>query len=840
MTLPKDFDVDEVLNELSLAEKIGLLSGIDFWHTFPVHRLGLPSIRLSDGPNGVRGTKFFNGVPSACFPCGTALASTFNKSLLNDVGHVMADEARHKGAHVILGPTTNMQRGVLGGRGFESFSEDPYLAGLASASIISGIQDKGIAATIKHFVGNDLEHERSSSDSVISERALREIYLEPFRLAIKHASPVALMTAYNKVNGVHASQNKKLLQDVLRDEWKYDGTIMSDWFGTYTSKDAIENGLDLEMPGPTLFRRTDEIAHMILSKELHSKHLNSRVKNVLKLLKYTSGSNILENAKEDTLNDTSKTRKFLRTVAAESIVLLKNEDNILPLRQNEKIAVIGPNAKQAIYCGGGSAALVPYSTVTPFEGIVNKLGTLPRYTVGAYGHKALPGASDSVKNPITGEKGFNLIFYLNPSSESDRYKVDEINLNLSRMFLADYYNDKIKSNLYYVDLFGDFTPEETAEYEFSLTVLGTAQLFIDDRLVVDNKTKQKSGESFFGGGTIEVKNVVKLQKDHTYSIRIEFGSLPTFTLKNENVINFGGGGGLYVGMAKVIDPAEERAKAVEIARSVDKVVLCIGLNSDWESEGFDRSNMRLPGHTDELVSAILDVNSNTVIVNQSGTPVEFPWLSKAKSVVQAWYGGNETGNAIADVLFGDVNPCGKLSLTFPYKNVDNPTYLNFKTERGKVLYGEGIYIGYRFYEKLDREVAFPFGHGLSYTTFAYSDLKLDKDETSDRLFIKMAVANTGNRDGSECAQVYIASNSLSISRPIKELKGFEKIFLRSKESKTIEFELSLKDSVSFWDEYQEEWCMEMGDYEIQIGSSSDKIELKHPLQIQSTKFWVGI
>lgn len=269
-------NVDLVLQQLTLDEKIHILSGVDFWHTYAIPRLNVPSIRTSDGPNGVRGTKFFDSVPAACFPCGTGLAATFNKELLYEVGEMMGVEARHKGAHVLLGPTTNMQRGPLGGRGFESFSEDPHLAGLVSAAIINGIQSKKVAATIKHYVANDLEHERKASDSVMTERALREIYLEPFRLALKHSNPKALMTSYNKVNGIHVSHHKHLLLDILRDEWKYDGTIMSDWWGTYTSKEAIEAGLDLEMPGPTRFRDNATMGHMVQTRELHINDIDHR------------------------------------------------------------------------------------------------------------------------------------------------------------------------------------------------------------------------------------------------------------------------------------------------------------------------------------------------------------------------------------------------------------------------------------------------------------------------------------------------------------------------------------------------------------------------------------
>lgn len=836
-----DFDVESTLKQLTPQEKIGLLAGIDFWHTYPVHRLGIPSLRTSDGPNGVRGTRFFNGVPAACFPCGTSLASTFNKELLHDAGKLMGIEAKHKGSHVILGPTTNMQRGPLGGRGFESFSEDPYLAGMASTSVINGIQDEDIAATIKHYVCNDIEDERLASDSVVSERALREIYLEPFRLAMKYSEPLCVMTAYNKVNGEHASQSKKLLDDVLRGEWGWDGLIMSDWFGSYTGKESIQNGLDLEMPGPTIHRTVDSIKHMIDSREVNIKDIDARVRNVLNLVKFTKKANIAEDTPEDTKNNTKETSNLLRKLAGEGVVLLKNKDDILPLKKEEKIAVIGPNAKTAAYCGGGSAALRPYYTTTPYDCIAAKLGTPPKYTVGAYGFKTLPTLATQLTNPETGSVGYNMKFYKkDATTKGDRELFDELNLDVFNIFLSDYKSDKIDSNLYFVDIEGDFIPEETAEYDFGCTVWGTALLYIDGKLLVDNKTKQEKGEAFFNSGSTEKRNSIKLNKDQKYRVRVEFGSAPTYTIHSSDQVDFGGGGGLYFGCAKVIDAKEEITNAAELAKSVDKVVLSIGLSQEWESEGYDRKNMELPLKTNDLVEAVLEANPNTVVVNQSGTPVEFPWLDKSKCLVQAWYGGNESGNGIADVLFGDVNPSGKLSLTFPLKNIDNPAYLNFKTERGRVLYGEDIFMGYRYYEKLQRKVAFPFGYGLSYTTFDYSNLKIDVDEETDTITASVDVKNSGKIDGQETVQLYISHKDSKTIQTVKELKGFEKVAIKAGKSITVNFKLSLKDSASFFDEYFNEWSLEAGQYEVLIGKSSDDIEVIQPFEVKEAKLWSGL
>ncbi|KAG7660389.1 BGL7 [[Candida] subhashii] len=832
-----EFDIDTILQKLTLEEKISLLAGIDFWHTKPLHQHGIKSLRFSDGPNGLRGTRFFNSIPAACFPCGTGLAATFDKTLLEKTGELMGEEAYHKGVHVILGPTMNIQRGPLGGRGFESFSEDPYLTGKVAGSIIKGIENKGIAATPKHFVCNDLEHERNASDSRVSERALREIYLEPFRIALEEGNPHALMTGYNKVNGEHCSQNKRLLEDIVRKEWGWNGTVMSDWWGTYTTKNAIENGLDIEMPGPTLFRRVDTVSHMVKTKELNIQDLDARVRNVLKLVEYAKKNGIPEKGEENTTNNTPETSAFLRKLAQDTIVLLKNENNLLPLSKSDSIAVIGPNAKIAAYCGGGSASLRAYYTTTPYDSIAAKLDSAPKYTVGAYAHNLLPGMAPQLINPKTKSKGYNLKFYLEPPGTANRTLIDEYDLDLSYLHFPDFYNPKVKDDLFYIDFEGEFTPDADGDYEFGVAVVGTAQLFIDGKLIVDNKTKQRFGNTFFNSGTVEEKGIVELEKNKTYKIRVEFGSGPTFTIKSESAEYFGGG--VNLGLAKCIDEDEEIAKAVELAKGVDKVVLSIGLNSEWEAESFDRPHMKLEGLQDKLVEAVLEANPNTIIVNQSGTPVEFPWLDKAPALVHAWYGGNEGGNAIADVLFGDANPSGKLTLSFPKKNVDNPAYLNFKTERGRVLYGEDIFVGYRFYEKMERDVAFPFGFGLSYSKFDISNLTMLINEPENKLVVSVDVKNVGKVAGSEVVQAYISKSDSDVIRPVKELKGFEKVHLRAGEKKKVEIELSIKNSVSFWDEYMDKWSVQAGEYNVHVGNSSDNTPLVGKFDLKKSFFWRG-
>ncbi|KAL6940501.1 hypothetical protein ACO0QE_004405 [Hanseniaspora vineae] len=846
-----EFNIDYLLGELTLQEKIKLLAAEDWWHTVAIERLNIPSIRVSDGPNGIRGTKFFDSVPSACFPNGTALASTFNEDLLVRAGELMALEAKHKGAKVILGPTTNIQRGPLGGRGFESFSEDPYLSGVATSAVVNGIQKSNeVAATVKHFVCNDLEHERYSSNSIVSERALREIYLEPFRLAVKESDPKLFMTAYNKVNGIHCSSSKKLIHDILRGEWKSNALVVSDWFGNSDTVDSIKNGLDIEFPGPTRFRKPEIVSHLLNCKaetrdgeSFSIEHVDARARKVLELIKHfvdAEGSTNFS-TKEDDGNNTPETAKLLRELGNESIVLLKNDNNVLPLNKQDDIVVIGPNAKALNASGGGSAALNGYYTISPLQGIANVVGKkiedIP-YTRGCENHKTLSNLVEQCTNDVEPtQKGFSMNFYTKPLAErGDDKPFDHRIIKDSYIALYDYDHEMIdhKTNLFYCDIQGYFTPEESGKYEFQCQVLGTALVYIDDKLVINNKEKQVLGDFGFGSGTIPVSAFLNLEKGRTYKIQIDYGSGPTSVLcKNHEE------SALKVGVNKVIDEHAEIEKAAKLASEHDKVILVIGLNGEIECESYDRQNMQLPRRTNDLVTAVLKANSNTVIVNQSGTPVEFPWLQQATTLLQAYYGGNELGNSIADVIFGDANPSGKLSLSWPLKNEDNPAYLNFKTVMGRVLYGEDIYVGYRFYEKLQKQVAYPFGHGLSYTTFKFDGLKVSGDD--ETLKVGLSVANTGKVDGKEVVQVYIARNSPSaVPRPVKELKKFRKVALKAGESAKVELTLSVKDSCSYFDEFHDKWHLEAGSYQVLVGSSSDDIHLIGDFEVKESKFWSGL
>lgn len=773
---------------------------------------------------------------------GTGLAATWDVDLIKKGGALQGHEAIAKGASVILGPTTNMQRSPLGGRGFESFSEDPVLAGQMTAATINGIQSTGVGATPKHFVCNDQEDQRMAVDSIVTERALREIYLMPFQIAQKNSDPWCYMTAYNSVNGTHASESPKLIRDILRKEWGFDGMIMSDWFGTYSTTESVKAGLDLEMPGPS-YIRGQLINQALGCGKLSTFDVDNCVRQVLKLVKRVIPLGIPEHAPEHDVN-TKETARLLREISSNSLVLLKNENNVLPFKKEKTIAVIGPNANIAAYCGGGSASLRPYYAISPLDGIKNQASNV-KYALGSPGWKNLPVASRLTKT--TDDKpGFTMTVYLDPPSKTDRKPIDAVYVDDSKCFLADYKHPKIHTDLFYPTFTATFTPTETTEYQFSLSVAGTAKLYVDSELVVDNATKQVPGDSFFGSGTREEIGTIKLEADKTYRVHVDFATLPTITFRSPGATAFGPGG-IRIGLERKIDDAVELQRAVDLAKSVDQVLLVAGLNSDWESEGYDRTHMDLPPGNDALIAAVTAANPNTAVVIQSGTPVSMPWLNSTPALLQAWYGGNETGNAIADIVFGAANPSGKLPLSFPIRNEDNPAFLNYRSERNRTLYGEDVYVGYRFYEKVKREVAFPFGHGLSYTTFSISNVSVStsSDTPTDdaTIDVTLDLSNTGSRPGAEVIQVYISQDSPSVNRPIKELKGFKKIFLKAGEtSKGVNVSVNLKYATSFWDEGRDSWVVENGGYRVWVGTSSEKSKVVEAgkVEVKRARWWRGL
>lgn len=852
----KPLNIEEIISKLTLNEKTRLLAGIDNWHTYPVPRLGVPSLRFTDGPNGARGTMFFEGVPAACFPAATGLASGWDTELAQKVGRAIALDCKDKGAHVLLGPTVNIQRSPLGGRGFESYSEDPLLSGLLARAFIKGIQSENVAATIKHFVCNDSEFERMSMSSELSTRALREIYLRPFELAIRDNkdAPWSLMTGYNRVNGLHCSENKYLLDSILRKQWGWNGMIMSDWYGTYSAEASIKAGLDLEMPGPPAWR-ADALQRCVVAQKIRVAELDARARKVLSLINQVAASGIPENANE-TGEPKKETVELLRQAAAGANVLLKNSAQLLPLSASTttSIAVIGPNADAPVFSGGGSANLRPYKHTTALEGIRAALPSSVEvhHAIGAHAHKESPLLLDKHLKTKDGQPGFDIEWFNeDPLQVPTTKRVHYIRGTSSFAFFNDNLPIDILNPACWATITGYFTPDISGKYEFGAAATGLVDIYVNGKKIVDNSTNPKPGHVFFMTGTVEVCGTIDLEAGKPAELVLQYTSPVAAQAKGFAQVGAGSlsnesRGGCRFGCSRVFKDDEGITEALEIAKKVETVVLVVGLNNDWESEGYDRTDLVLPRATNKLIQAVLDVNKNTVVVIISGAPVSMPWVDSASTIVQSFYAGGEAGNGLADVLFGKVNPSSRLPLTFPIRDEDTPSYLNFPGQNGKVFYSEGVFVGYRYYQTFKKNVLFPFGFGLSYTEFEHSKLKVSgyigKDST---VTVSVTVKNIGKVAGREVVQVYVRDLASRLDRPVKELKGFAKTkMLAPGKSETVSISLD-KYAFAYFDDWAGEgkdgeglWIAEQGDFEIIAAANSAEPGLVAAVTLKEPFSWL--
>ncbi|KAJ3723517.1 glycoside hydrolase family 3 protein [Lentinula guzmanii] len=841
-------NINDLVSKLQTEEKIALLSAPNWWNTTPIPRLEIPSIRCSDGPNGVRGSSHFASTPAQCLPCATSLASTFDVNLIRKVGEFLAAETKIKSSVILLAPTCNIQRSPLGGRAFESFSEDPYLSGIMASAYVNGLQSQGVSAAIKHFVGNDQEHERTAADSVMSDRALREVYLYPFMLAQKLAKPWAFMTSYGRIHGVHCSESPELLQDILRDEWGFKGIVVSDWYGTYGVDQPINAGLDLEMPGPTRWRTPTLVNHMLTAQKLSPSTLDERVRNILAYIQQQARLNpevVYGDGKERT-RDTPEIRKFCRALATQGVVLLQNRNMVLPLLPNRvhKLAIVGPNAKGSVISGGGSAALKASYIVTPYEGIQE--GAFEElqisYAIGCYAHKYLPTLENHLKTP-TGEPGWLATFYSHTKDGKLSPPIAKFVLNDTRVKLNDFIPEGLTED-WTLKMTGQLTVDKTVPFELGLTVAGRAKLWIDGELTIDNWTKQTPGDFFYGQGTIEEKAIVELEANKTVNVLVEYTNSyppPDKNDKGNTVSNAQPAlmRGLRLGGCEKINADAAIADAVELAETSDAVVFIGGLTPEWESEGFDRPSLELPGMQAELITKLAAVNPNTIVCIQAGSAISMPWKDDVAGILQTWYSGNEVGNAIADVLFGKANPCGRLPLTFPKRLEDIAAYPNLLSEHGKIHYREDIMVGYKHHMKHKIEPLFCFGHGLSYTTFKFLDCVIIRQAGTD-IELSIQLQNTGSVAGSEVLQLYVAYPDKGITHPPLQLKSFAKVHdVAAGEIAIAKLELD-KWSFSYWDEEKNQWKVDAGHYALHIGFSCEDIVCQSMIELETTLSWTGL
>lgn len=799
----REQDIESLIAQLTVEEKISLLAGADFWHTIPIPRLGIPALKVTDGPIGARGKEFEGGPRSAAFPCGSALAATWDTALVERVGAALADEVHAKGAHMLLAPTVNIHRSPLAGRNFECYSEDPYLTARMASAYIAGLQSKGVGACIKHFVGNDSEFERMSMSSEIAERPLREIYLRPFELAVRDVKPWAVMSSYNRVNGTYASESDTLLIDILKGEWGFDGIVISDWFGTY-SPNVPQGGLDLEMPGPARWMGR-HAAQAVESGALSMDRLDDKVRRLLRTMARVGAFERPDLQPEQAI-DRPEHRAVARQAAAEAIVLLKNDHGILPLDPAKlgSIAVIGRPAAHPAPLGGGSAAVNPYYVVAPLPAIQARAGDKVVYAAGPSIHRIPPHFDMKWF-----ADGVTVDYFLNQELAGIAAHT-EIAKDLGLAWLASV-PAADKANGVSVRVSGTFAVPETGDYELSFTAIGQARMYLDGTLIAER------WERPFAWGEAGEKDVFYMVADEPHSVVIEYAQQTQLPVVN---LRLGGA---------MLPPADPIAEAARVAAGADVAVVFVGLTPEWESESFDRVDMELPNEQARLIEAVSAANPNTIVVINAGSPITMRWLAGVRGVLQTWYLGQETGNAVADVLFGDVNPSGKLPTTFPIRLEDTPAYINYPGENGKVFYGEGLFVGYRYYDKKDVAPLFPFGYGLSYTTFEYRNLTVTPQ--GEGAGVSVDVQNSGGRAGAEVVQVYVRDVASRLVRPDKELKAFARVDLAPGETKRVEFSLD-RDALAYYNPAKNGWVVEPGEFDVSVGGSSRDIR-------QTARFTVG-
>jgi beta-glucosidase len=806
--------VEAALGKLDLDTKAGLLAGQDMWSLPAVPEIGLGSLVMSDGPIGVRGVRWTADDPSVALPSPTALAATWDPELARRAGHLLAQEARRKGVHVLLAPTVNLHRSPLGGRHFEAYSEDPYLTGEIGGGYVAGVQDGGVGTTVKHFVANDAETDRFTVDNVVGARALRELYLAPFEAIVKNAHPWGIMAAYNSVNGYTMTEHRYLQNEVLRGEWGFDGYIVSDWMAARDTVGAIVGGLDVAMPGPmTVYG--EALAAAVRDGLVEEAVVDDAVRNVLRL---AARVGILDSAPAAVAEADRPAGidgdALAREIARRSFVLVRNEDAALPLdaARTRKVALIGAAARDARVLGGGSAQVFPDHVVSPLDGLTAALpeGALT-YAVGADPSEELGAAG----------QGFELRAVCR-DADGQVLGTSSLPGGQVQWMGNDLPAGVTYEALYSVEISGTFTPRESGAHHFGTRGLGGFKLVVDGQVVFDGV--QELGpetdpfEAFFGAPldrgevTLEAGKTVEVSL-HYVVFKIE--DMPiravAFSLVHGNPPR---------------DGDELIAEAVEAARAADTAIVVVATTERVESEGFDRKDLRLPGRQDELVAAVAAVNPRTVVIVNSGSPVELPWREEVAAVLLSWFAGQEAGAALADVLLGEEEPGGRLPSTWPVRFEDVPVSEVVPT-KGELSYDEGVFIGYRAWERAGVVPAYAFGHGLGYTDWAYESIELTGTT------VRVRVRNAGARAGREVVQIYVApagASAEAVERPARWLAGFASV--QAAPGETVEAEVVLPErAFQVWDEAASAWATVLGTYAVEAGRSVADRRVGVPLTI---------
>src|SRR5579875_1035655 len=852
---PLETRVSDLLGHLTLDEKMALMAGGSSFGTAPIPRLGIPSLRFSDGPNGVRSNE---GQPATVFPTGSALAATWNPAVIEAVGQAIGREALAMGVQVMLGPDVNIQRMPLAGRNFEDYSEDPELAGAIGIAMVRGIQSQGVGTSVKHFVGNEQELERMRGSSNMNERTLREIYLRPFEMIVAEARPWTLMASYNRLNGTYMSENRPLIRGVLDGEWGFDGVLMSDWGAVHTTVAAVNAGLDLEMPGPPQYfgpRLEAAVRNWQVDQSAVEDAARRMVRLILRsgLLDGASGvrAGVTTQRGERQRGELLSPRNHEAALAAarESIVLLKNAPlegglPVLPLDRARihTLAVIGPNADVPLYEGGGSAHVIPSTILTPLMSLRHFAGRgiTIRYARGADNDEVPPPIDARLLSPAAsgpagsgpaglgaadvGPAGAGAAHGATAGAETGGGRRAATEHGLAYRYYAnarfqgmpvamgietDFDKTIIAANLGQMSARweGYLTAPASGPYQFSLSGNGRVSLSIDGRQLIGPGRGSTLPPQIDFGAPMQLATL-PLEAGRRYRIEVDYVS-PPVTFHS-----------IHLGLRLPPPSIEE---AVATARGADAAIVFVGSSRETETEGRDRASLALGGRQNELVEAVLAANPRAIVVLESGAPYELPWAERAPAIIEGWLNGEAGPDALAQVLFGEVDPSGKLPFTFPRRLQDTPIYLYYPALRD-ADYGEGVFVGYRWYDKRQIEPLFPFGHGLSYTSFAYRNLRAPARVPMGRpIEVAVDVENTGSRAGEEAVQLYVGDEATTaVVRPVKELKGFRKVKLAPGETTTVRFTVRPR-NLAYYDEHQAAWVVTPGRHRLYIGSSSRDI-----------------
>jgi beta-glucosidase len=823
-----DDRVEKLVRSLTLEEKISLISGTGFG-THPIPRLGIPAFKMSDGPVGVRSPG-----PSTAFAAGVALAASWDTELANEIGTQIGRDARSRGMQFVLGPGANLYRAPMNGRNFEYLGEDPWLASRLAVSYIEGVQSLNVSATVKHFVGNDSEYARHTSDSNIDERTLREMYLPTFEAAVKEARVGSVMSSYNLINGEHATANAHIVRKILKGDWGFGGLYMSDWSATYDGVAAANAGLDLEMPSGR-FMNARTLVPAVHSGAVSESVIDDKVRRLLTL---ASRMGWLESQAPDLSISryNQPGREVARRGALESMVLLKNDANLLPVdvQRVRTIAVIGPNAHPAVVSGGGSAHITPFAPVSVLQGLSDKLGGAKTvtYARGVSSFRVL-----ALRTLFTTQRGAGANGVMVESFPDATFSGSPKATRTERSFTMGV--DGFGGDPDLLTLYDSLPPERAAALlapppgaggpsfdrwtgwydaaaagSFAIFVqdTGSYRLLIDDEVVIDSSHIPKA----------IMRQTKRDLSAGSHKVVLEQTAGPDV-----------GRIFMRVGISPPADLVDAGAK--QLAAHADAVVLAVGFDADIESEGGDRE-FGLPPGQDELIKQIAASNPNTIVVINSGGAVDVtPWIDSVKAVVQAWYPGQEGGAALADLLTGDANPSGRLPVSWERSVSDDPTFANYyyndPMHPDRIVYREGVFVGYRGFEHAGVKPRYPFGFGLSYTSFKYSGFKVAPDAGGHDLYtVSFDVANTGTRAGADVAQVYVGAKSPRVPRPLRELKAFARVELRPGETKHIDLTLNAR-SFAYYDVKASRWQADAGEYHVELGRSSEDIQASERVKL---------